>query len=174
MFQKLREYLHQFDIYDNPGVHSVFRQDSEGFRLLCHPRNHPDGLWSHIDFERRPPGHYAVRAEGVGVVYPILDPDGRIQRFVVRTRALALASQQLLADTEIMNRPDDVRWAVEQLAWLWEQAFPGTSLPPVSITDWQADPSDLEDFADWVVANAARKPGEPPPTLPPAKNPRPF
>lgn len=73
-----------------------------------------------------------------------------------------------------MNRPEDLRWTVEQLAWLWEQAFPGTPLPPVSVTDWQADPSDMEDLADWVFSSGARKPGEPLSDPPTPKKPRPF
>jgi hypothetical protein len=108
-------------------------------------------------------------------VYPILDTnEQRINAFVIQTQALPLFNQELVAFDAIKIRPDDVRWTAEQLAWLWEQAFPGTPLPAVSVTDWQADPSDLEDLADWVFSSATRKSGEPLSAPPTPKSPRPF
>ena len=163
----------QYDVMDQPGPLSRFSYGFAGIRIWCLPTNHPGGLWDSFDFTRATTPDNPIQAEGLATATPILD--GRtITAFVIQTEALPLKHQKLLPEDALLNRPDDLRWAVEQLAWLWEQAFPGTTLPPVSVTDWQSDPSDLEDFADWVVSNAARQPGEPPPILPPAKNPRPF
>jgi hypothetical protein len=155
---------------------SRFSYDFGSIRIWCLPHNHPGGLWNVFDFSKYPASpNNPSRARGLGDVYPILDADGHtITAFVIQTEALPLKNQDLGPDDAILNRPDDVRWVAEQLTWLWEQAFPGTPLPPVSVTDWKPDPSDTEDFADWVVTNAARAPGEPLSALPPAKNPRPF
>jgi hypothetical protein len=172
----LKTVTDQYDVTRQPGPLSRFSYDFGSIHIWCLPHNHPGGVWDSFNFYKDPDNpNNPSRAKGLGDAYPILDADGAtITAFVIKTKALPLNNQNLLPDDALLNRPDDVRWAAEQLAWLWEQAFPGTPLPPVSVTDWQADPSDLEDFADWVVSNAARKPGEPPPTLPPAKNPRPF
>jgi hypothetical protein len=172
----LKMVVDQYDVTRQPGPVSRFSYDFSSIGIWCLPHNHPGGLWDSFDFARGPHGPYnPSRAEDVGIAYPLLDADGRtIIEFTIQTRAYALRNQDLIPDDAMKNRPEDLRWTVEQLAWLWEQAFPGTPLPPISVTDWQADPSDLEDFADWVVANAARKPGEPLSNLPPAKNPRPF
>jgi hypothetical protein len=173
----LKTVAERYHVMRQPGPLSRFTYNFSSIDLWCLPHNHPGGLWDWLDFNRHKTPNNPSGAEGLGDAWPILAADERtITAFVIQTKALPLLSQQLLPEdtAALLNRPDDVRWTLEQLRWLWEQAFPGTPLPPVSVTDWQADPSDLEDFADWVVFNAARKPGEPLSNLPPAKNPRPF
>jgi hypothetical protein len=171
----LKTVTDRYDVMDQPGPLSRFSYGFASVRIWCLPTNHPGGLWNALDFTRATTPDNPIQAEGLATVHPILDADRRtITAFIIQTEALALKNQDLLPEDAVLNRPEDLRWAVEQLRWLWEQAFPGTPLPPIKVTDWQADPSDLEDFADWVVANAARKPGEPLSNLPPAKNPRPF
>jgi hypothetical protein len=174
--EHLKTVTEQYNVMRRPGPLSRFSYEFSSISIWCLPHNHPGGLWDVLDFYKyADPPYNPSQAQGLGSVYPILDTNQRIiSAFVIQTQALPLFNQNLLAFDAIKNRPEDLRWTVEQLAWLWEQAFPGTPLPPISVTDWQSDPSDLEDFADWVVANAARKPGEPLSNLPPAKNPRPF
>jgi hypothetical protein len=173
---QLKRSVERYHVMRQPGPLSRFTYTFSSIGIWCLPHNHPGGLWDSFNFYKKSDKpNNPSRAEGLGDAYPILDADERtITSFVIQTEAHPLSNQNLLPRDAILNRPDDLRWAVEQLAWLWEQAFPGTPLPPVSVTDWRPDPSDTEDFADWVVANAARKPGEPLSTLPPAKNPRPF
>jgi hypothetical protein len=171
----LERVVAHYHVTRQPGPLSRFTYDFSSLSIYCLPHNHPGGLWDSFDFTRSTNPNNPSQAEGLGTVYPILDRDERtIIAFVIKTRALPLVGQALLPYDAVLNRPEDLRWAVEQLTWLWEQAFPGTPLPPIKVTDWKPDPSDAEDFADWVVANAGRKPGEPLSDLPPAKNPRPF
>jgi hypothetical protein len=173
--EHLKTVVDQYDVMRHPGPLARFSYGFSGIHVWCLPHNHPGGLWNALDFARATTPDNPIQAEALGNVYPILAPDeDTIRAFVIKTKALPLNTQDLIPADAVLNRPDDLRWTVEQLAWLWEQAFPGTPLPPISVTDWQSDPSDLEDFADWVVANAARAPGEPLSELPPAKNPRPF
>jgi hypothetical protein len=172
----IRAVVEQYHVFRRPSSASRFSFSLSCIGVWCLPNNHPGGLWDSFEFYRYPEtSDNPSRAQEVGDFYPILDADEHtIMSFIIQTKALPLKNQNLLPADAVLNRPEDLRWAVEQLAWLWDQAFPGTPLPPVSVTDWQVDPSDAEDFADWVVANAARAPGEPLSDLPPAKSPRPF
>ena len=172
----LKRVVERYHVTRQPGPLSRFSYNFSSLSIRCLPHNHPGGLWDSFDFARGPHGPYnPSRAQGLGTVYPILDADEQtITAFVIKAKALPLNNQKLLPDDALLNRPEDVRWTVEQLAWLWEQAFPGTPLPPVSVTDWQADPSDMEDLADWVFSSGARKPGEPLSPPPTPKKPRPF
>jgi hypothetical protein len=173
---QLKRTAERYHVTRQPGPLSRFSYPFATLSIRCLPHNHPGGLWDSFDFARGPHGPANVsRAEDVATVYPILNADtDTIVSFVIQTKATALSTQNLLPRDAILNRPEDVRWAVEQLAWLWEQAFPGTPLPPVSVTDWQADPSDTEDLADWVFYNAGRPAGEPLSAPPTPKKPRPF
>jgi len=171
----LKSVIERYHAMRQAGPLSRFTYSFGSIGIWCLPHNHPGGLWNSLDFNRHTTPTHPSGIEGLGNVYPILDADEQIiTAFVIKTKALPLNTQKLLPDDALLNRPEDLRWVVEQLTWLWEQAFPGTPLPPVSVTDWQVDPSDAEDFADWVISNSARKPGEPLSGLPPAKNPRPF
>lgn len=124
------------DIAGNPDPAALYEAGSGGFQVWCTPQDHPRG-WEDI---RMQAGAFSKPCEYVGSVHWKWE-DEAIVAVQIETCAYALMDQKPdeygshlePADGDpratIHNRPDDLAWLAEKVAWLFEKA--GIPLPPL-------------------------------------------
>jgi hypothetical protein len=139
--QKMVEFVSQLDIMKNPEPAAIFDPLLQGFNVWAIASDHPGGDWERIvgDFDS---GAYTKRSEYVGCAFYNWS-DGSIH---VTTDAYGLGdhlpneyarysmSKMMAKRTgkkSIRNRPDDVKWVIEKVKWVFEQI--NIPCPPIVV-----------------------------------------
>lgn len=134
--QPVLDLARRLDIATNPHPSAIFEAGSGGFQVWCIPQDHPQG-WHGITMQA---GAFSKPCEYVGSVHWKWEED-EITALQIETCAYALMDQKpdeycphqepAAGDTRatIYNRPDDLEWLKEKVAWLFGQA--GLPLPPL-------------------------------------------
>lgn len=129
----------EYDIASNPDPQALFEAGSGGFQVWCVPEDHPAG-WDEI---RMYSGAFAKPCEYVGSVTWKWEEE-IIIGLDIETDAYALRDQQprrYPSYRGVVNRPEDIAWIMDKIAWLFEKA--GMSLPPIYYEETQ--PSTVEE-----------------------------
>ena len=128
----LLEVIRQHDINEDPSPAGIFSFDVSVLRIWCHAADHPGGQWSRYQWFASPLSQLMKPGARVVAKSMLLfsEADHEIVGFTLHTDASTLANQDLIASSEVENRPEDVAWATQKLVWLWAQAFPDATTPP--------------------------------------------
>ena len=130
------------DIAHNPAPEAIFDLLSQGFNIWCTPQDNPGGDWTKVT-KHMIAAAYSKPYEYVACVYAAWDEDvENITHLSLSASAYALqghlpseyASNKHLSRNgckSIYNRPEDVVWAKNKTAWLFERA--GFSSPPIIV-----------------------------------------
>ena len=131
--QAVLDLANRLDVGENPAPEAVFDGRSAAINLWCNQQNHPEG-WEGVPITA---GAFCKAAEFVGTLSWIWGDS--ITELHLQTEAYALGDR--LGREKIVNRPADLDWAKEKVAWLFEEA--GLLLPEITVVQ-QA----------WVSADA--------------------
>jgi len=132
------------DIAHNPAPNAIFDLLSQGFNIWCTPQDNPGGDWTKVT-KHMLAAAYSKPCEYVACVYAAWDEDvENITHLSLSASAYALqdhlpseyASNKHLSRNgrkSIFNRSDDIAWAKNKTAWVFERA--GFSCPPIIVEE---------------------------------------
>jgi len=129
----LLEAARQFDIATNPAPAALFEAGSAGFQIWCTPEDHPGGLWSQVKMIA---GAFSKPCELVASVHWIWTEEGNpeITGIGLSTDAYALHRAGLIKNRkDLHNRSEDLAWAKQKLAWLWQASTASGAMPPILV-----------------------------------------
>jgi hypothetical protein len=138
----LEKTVRAYDVLKNSDPKAVFTiypdDEDQGFSMNCTPLNHPEGSFWQQYYD------YCERARKLGIhsrPKPVCflgtcrwrwtKDKTDIAILTVYTQAYALFNAQLIAETDIVNRIEDITWAREKITWLWQQSLPDLPLPRI-------------------------------------------
>lgn len=128
----LLEAIQEFDIITNPHPAALFEIGPDGFQIWCTPEDHPGGLWSKIKMDAT---GYSKPCEFVALVrwqWSEEEPP-TVVGILLKTVAYVLHEEKLVTLDTSYNRPSDVAWAQQKLAWLWQASTAPDPMPPIII-----------------------------------------
>jgi hypothetical protein len=148
--RRMRPLLNVARIYDisiNSHLHAVFDPGHAAFAIWCTLRNYPkDDVWRGL-VERSVvgpsitfrPGPYAQGCEYHTEVTWAWRGES-LAGIQYRTLPHVLIDEKLVPRKEVMNRPADTAWSLEQIQWLWKKAYKGEPLPEIFlVTNFEGD-----------------------------------
>jgi len=126
----LLEAAREFDIGGNPHPAALFDARSACVNIWCTPSDHPGGLWAQVEMDA---GAFCKPCACVASAYWQWSEGEHPTIIGIRlvTDAYELQRAGLLKTREIHNRPEDLAWAKQKLAWLWQASRAKGPMPPV-------------------------------------------
>lgn len=128
--RKMVEFVQSLDIGTNPEPAAIFDPLVQGFNVWAIPSDHPSGDWDKV-VDKMDKGAYSKRCEYVGCAFYNAE-DGTMR---VTTDAYALGdhlpeyskydmserTMNKLGKKSIRNRPEDIKWVIEKVEWVFKQ-----------------------------------------------------
>jgi hypothetical protein len=118
----------ELDITKNPDPRAIYEVGTAGFQIWCTPQDHPEG-WDDIQMDK---GAFSKACGYVASVGCGWNEDAIV---CVRISTDAYALRDLHGGEYSLwrNRPEDIEWAKQKIAWLFEQS--DIALPPIEIAN---------------------------------------
>jgi hypothetical protein len=113
------EKARKLDIASHPAPNSIFEALPAGFNIWCMPEDHPEG-WEGLPMIA---GAFSKPCEYVATATWGWE-DEQITHIALETDAYALSDHEkgTRHSRKFHNRPEDVAWATEKIAWLFHHA----------------------------------------------------
>jgi hypothetical protein len=128
----LLEAAREFDIGDNPHPAALFNAGNTGLQIWCTPADHPGGLWGQLEMDA---GAFSKPCALVASAYWQWSEGEHptVIGILLSTDAYELQKAGLLKTDKVHNRPEDLAWAEEKLAWLWQASRAEGPMPPIVV-----------------------------------------
>ncbi len=114
----------EMDIAKNTAPKAIFEAGSAGFQIWPTPEDHPQG-WNDVPMDT---GTFCKPCAYVASVHWVWE-DEEITHLALSTDAYALRDHQHGSHDDYHNRPKDIAWTKQKIAWLFAQA--GVLMPPI-------------------------------------------
>lgn len=130
----LMEAVCRFDIATNPHPAALFEAGPGGLQIWRTPEDNPGGLWKRVGMVA---GAFAKPCAFVGGVLWQCSQrkESSAVCLALTTIAYALGDEDLVELDAIHNRPDDIAWVRQKLAWLWQASTAADKMPSVMVSD---------------------------------------
>jgi len=151
---RLLDAARELDIGENPAPDAIYEPGGGGFQIWCTPQDYPPkGGWEEV-IGQMTAGAFTKPCVFVASVYFLWNQDaGKATHIVLETEAYELRNFDSFRYSNIKNRPADVAWAKEKIAYLVNRA--GLEMLPVVLyadiqEEKQSEQDKQKEFEDKV------------------------